>query len=112
MTAPDAPSRCSFPVEPLAFGACSTTWRGDFGLGDYRKARSCSPPILRILYLAPTAGVAGHFGALQALYFLTGLPTAAEGRLLHLNLWRPNDVRIVAPPYWAECPACGRKPTG
>ncbi|MFZ0830199.1 MAG: ThiF family adenylyltransferase [Thermoplasmata archaeon] len=62
--------------------------------------------------LAPTAGVAGHFGALQALYFLTGLPTAAEGRLLHLNLWRPNDVRIVAPPYWAECPACGRKPTG
>ena len=60
--------------------------------------------------LAPTAGVAGHFGALQALYFLTGLPTAAEGRLLHLNLWRPSDVRIVTPSRWSDCPACGRKP--
>jgi molybdopterin-synthase adenylyltransferase len=60
--------------------------------------------------LAPTAGIAGHMGALQALYFLTGLPAAAEGRLLHLNLWRPNDVRLVAPPFWPECPACGGKP--
>ncbi|MGC2289356.1 MAG: ThiF family adenylyltransferase [Thermoplasmata archaeon] len=57
--------------------------------------------------LAPTAGVAGHLGALQALYFLTGLPAAAEGRLLHLNLWRPTDVRLVAPPYWPDCPTCG-----
>jgi molybdopterin-synthase adenylyltransferase len=57
--------------------------------------------------LAPTAGVAGHYGALQALYFLTGLPTPAEGRLVHLNLWRPGDVRVVAPPYWADCPTCG-----
>lgn len=60
--------------------------------------------------LAPTAGIAGHFGALQALYFLTGLPTPAEGRVLHLNLWRPSDVRVVAAPYWTGCRTCGLKP--
>jgi molybdopterin-synthase adenylyltransferase len=66
---------------------------------------SASNPVL-----APTAGVAGHFGALQALYFLTGLPVASEGRLVQLNLWRPSDVRVVAPPYWPDCPTCGQRP--
>ncbi len=57
--------------------------------------------------LAPTAGVAGHWGALQSLYFLAGLPAASEGRMLHLNLWKASDVRVVAPPFWPECPTCG-----
>jgi molybdopterin-synthase adenylyltransferase len=60
--------------------------------------------------VAPTAGVAGHYGALQALYFLTGLPAAAEGRMVHLNLWRPSDVRVVTPPHWPDCPTCGHTP--
>ena len=60
--------------------------------------------------LASTAGVAGHFGALQAMYFLTGLPVAAEGHLLHLNLWRPSDVQTVSAPFWPDCPTCGRIP--
>ncbi len=62
--------------------------------------------------LAPTAGVAGHWGALQSLYFLAGLPAASEGRMLHLNLWKASDVRVVAPPYWPECPTCGPASSG
>jgi len=60
--------------------------------------------------VAATAGVAAHFGALQALYFLTGLPAASEGRLVQLNLWEPGDVRVERPPYWRACPVC-RRPT-
>ena len=57
--------------------------------------------------VAPTAGIAAHLGALMAMYFLTGLPTPAEGRLLQMNLWRPQDLRIERPPFWRSCPACG-----
>ncbi|HEY6237701.1 MAG TPA: ThiF family adenylyltransferase [Thermoplasmata archaeon] len=62
--------------------------------------------------IAPTAAIAGHFGALQALYFLAGLPTSTEGRLVQLNLWRPDDVRVVRARYWPACPACGRRGAG
>ena len=65
------------------------------------------PPAAANAVIAPTAGIAGHLGALQALYFLTGLPTPAEGRLLQVNLWRPQDVRLERPTFWRSCPACG-----
>jgi molybdopterin/thiamine biosynthesis adenylyltransferase len=60
--------------------------------------------------VAPTAGIAGHYGALRALYFLSGLRTADEGALIQINLWRPEDIRVVRPKYWAACPACGGTP--
>jgi molybdopterin-synthase adenylyltransferase len=66
------------------------------------------PPATANAVIAPTAAIAGHLAALQALYFLTGLPTPAEGRLVQMNLWRPQDVRIERPKFWAACPACGR----
>lgn len=65
------------------------------------------PPSASNAVIAPTAAIAGHYGALQALYFLAGLPTPTRGRLLQLNLWRPSDVRIVRPRFWRACPACG-----
>ncbi|MCI4350796.1 MAG: ThiF family adenylyltransferase [Thermoplasmata archaeon] len=57
--------------------------------------------------IAPTAGIAGHYGALRALYFLTGLRREEEGWLLHLNLWRLDDVRVVRTRFWKACPTCG-----
>ncbi|MCI4344890.1 MAG: ThiF family adenylyltransferase [Thermoplasmata archaeon] len=57
--------------------------------------------------IAPTAGIAGHYGALRALYFLTGLRREEEGWMLHLNLWRLDDLRVVRTRYWKGCPACG-----
>jgi len=58
--------------------------------------------------IAPTAGVAGHLGALRALYFLAGLRRKDDGVLVQLNLWSPGDVHVVRPRYWPACPACGR----
>lgn len=57
--------------------------------------------------IAATAGVAAHFGALQALYFLAGLPAASEGRLVQFNLWDPGDARVERIRYWKACPTCG-----
>jgi molybdopterin/thiamine biosynthesis adenylyltransferase len=57
--------------------------------------------------IAPTAGIAGHYGALRALYFLTGLRPEDDGTLLQMNLWDPGDVQVVRPRYWRACPACG-----
>jgi molybdopterin/thiamine biosynthesis adenylyltransferase len=57
--------------------------------------------------IAPTAGIAGHYGALRALYFLTGLRPEDDGCLIQLNLWTPSDVHFVRPRYWRGCPACG-----
>jgi molybdopterin/thiamine biosynthesis adenylyltransferase len=57
--------------------------------------------------LAATVGIAGNWGALAALFFLAGLPTPALGHLLQVNLWRPDDVRLVKPPFWSGCPVCG-----
>jgi molybdopterin-synthase adenylyltransferase len=59
--------------------------------------------------IAPTAGIAGHYGALRALYFLAGLRPDDDGCLIHLNLWSPEDVRFVRPPFWRACPACGQR---
>jgi molybdopterin/thiamine biosynthesis adenylyltransferase len=61
--------------------------------------------------VAPTAGVAGHYGALRALYYLTDLRHEDDGALLQLNLWKWDDVRVVRPAFWAECPACGDSTT-
>lgn len=59
--------------------------------------------------LAPTAGIAGHYGALRALYFLTGLRTEDDGCLIQVNLWTPGDVEVVRPKFWRACPACGKR---
>jgi molybdopterin/thiamine biosynthesis adenylyltransferase len=57
--------------------------------------------------IAPTAGMAGHYGALRALYFLSGLRPEDDGVLVSLNLWTPGDAQVVRPRYWRACPACG-----
>ncbi|MCI4362176.1 MAG: ThiF family adenylyltransferase [Thermoplasmata archaeon] len=58
--------------------------------------------------IAPTAGIAGHLGALRALYFLAGLRRQDDGVLVQLNLWTPGETHVVRPRYWPECPTCGR----
>ncbi|HEV8050518.1 MAG TPA: ThiF family adenylyltransferase [Thermoplasmata archaeon] len=57
--------------------------------------------------IAPTAGIAGHLGALRSLYFLAGLRPEDDGVLVQLNLWTPGDVYVVRPKFWRACPACG-----
>jgi molybdopterin/thiamine biosynthesis adenylyltransferase len=58
--------------------------------------------------IAPTAGIAGHYGALRALYFLAGLRDEDNGALVSLNLWTPGQAEVVRPRYWRACPACGQ----
>lgn len=70
--------------------------------GQYAFPHGASNPAL-----AATVNVAGHLGALQALYFLTGVQSVAEGALLQYNLWDPSDVRVEKAPRWPDCPACG-----
>ena len=70
------------------------------------------PPTAGNPVVAPTAGIAGHYGALEALYFLSGLKPPSEGRLLQLNLWRPQDLRVEHPTFWKECPSCGSRAAG
>lgn len=70
--------------------------------GEYAFPHGASNPAL-----AATVNVAGHLGALQALYFLTGVQSVAEGALLQYNLWDPTDVRVEKAPRWPGCPACG-----
>jgi molybdopterin/thiamine biosynthesis adenylyltransferase len=59
--------------------------------------------------IAPTAGIAGHYGALRALYFLTGLRPEDDGALIQLNLWTPDDVHVVRPRFWPACPSCRKR---
>lgn len=59
--------------------------------------------------IAPTAGIAGHYGALRALYFLAGLRPQDDGALIQVNLWEPGDIRVVRPRFWRSCPACGSR---
>jgi molybdopterin/thiamine biosynthesis adenylyltransferase len=57
--------------------------------------------------IAPTANLTGHLGALEAVYFLTGLQPQTRGRVFHQNLMIYDHFYYVEPPFWAECPACG-----
>jgi molybdopterin/thiamine biosynthesis adenylyltransferase len=57
--------------------------------------------------VASTAGIVGHFAALQALCYLAGLPYPARGRMISLNLWRPEHTLSLRIPFWPRCPICG-----
>ncbi len=57
--------------------------------------------------IAPTSGLAGHFAALEAIYYLTGLRVQTAGRLWYRNMFFYDQVYNVELSYWNECPACG-----
>ncbi len=57
--------------------------------------------------IGPTAGLAGQFGALEAIYFLTGLAPQTVGRLFHQNLMVYDHNYYVTPDASADCPQCG-----
>jgi len=56
--------------------------------------------------IAPTAGLAGQFGALETIYFLTGLNPQTVGRLFHQNLMIYEHSYYVVPQAQADCPQC------
>ena len=57
--------------------------------------------------IAPTASLTGHLGALEAIYFLTGLRPQTVGRIFHQNLMIYDHFYYIEAPFWPECPACG-----
>lgn len=57
--------------------------------------------------IASTASLTGHFGALEAIYYLGDLEPQTLGRILHQNLMIYDQVYYLEPPIWNECPACG-----
>ena len=61
--------------------------------------------------IAPVASLAGHFAALEAIYFLTGIKQQTVGRVFHQNLIAYEDHYFVEAPFWPECPDCARHGT-
>jgi molybdopterin/thiamine biosynthesis adenylyltransferase len=57
--------------------------------------------------IAPTASLTGHLGALEAIYFLTGLQPQTLGRVFHQDLTKYDNCFYTEVPFWAECPCCG-----
>jgi molybdopterin/thiamine biosynthesis adenylyltransferase len=57
--------------------------------------------------IAPTANATGHIGALEVIYFLTGLQPQTVGRVLHHNLMRYDHMYYIEAPQRPDCPACG-----
>lgn len=57
--------------------------------------------------IAPAANLAGHFAALEAIYFLTGTRPQTVGRVFHQNLIAYEDQYFVEAPFWPSCPDCG-----
>jgi molybdopterin/thiamine biosynthesis adenylyltransferase len=57
--------------------------------------------------IAPTSAIAGHLGALEAIYFLGGLRPQTVGRLFHLNLMVYDRSLYHRPEFWDACPMCG-----
>ena len=57
--------------------------------------------------IAPTAGLAGQFGALEAIYFLIDLQPQTVGRLYHQNLMIYEHSYYVTPDPLPDCPQCG-----
>lgn len=57
--------------------------------------------------IAPTAGLTGHLGALEAIYYLGGLKPQTLGRYFHQNLMIYDHFYYNDVPVWADCPACG-----
>jgi molybdopterin/thiamine biosynthesis adenylyltransferase len=58
--------------------------------------------------IAPSAGMTGHLGALQAAYFLMGLRPQSVGRVFHQSLTRIDHVYFVEPLIDEACGVCGR----
>jgi molybdopterin/thiamine biosynthesis adenylyltransferase len=56
--------------------------------------------------IAPAANLAGHFAALEAIYFLTGIRPQTVGRVFHQNLIAYEDNYFLEAPFWPSCPAC------
>jgi molybdopterin-synthase adenylyltransferase len=56
--------------------------------------------------ISPTAGLAGQFGALEAIYFLTGLEAQTIGRLFHQNLMIYDHSYYVMPTASPDCAQC------
>ena len=56
--------------------------------------------------ISPTAGLAGQFGALEAIYFLTGLEAQTIGRLFHQNLMIYDHSYYVTPAASPDCTQC------
>ena len=56
--------------------------------------------------IAPTAGLAGQFGALEAIYYLTGLAPQTVGRLFHQNLMVYDHSYFVDPVAQPDCAQC------
>jgi molybdopterin/thiamine biosynthesis adenylyltransferase len=57
--------------------------------------------------IAPTASLTGHLGALEAIYFITGLPAQTVGRVFHQDLTTYEHCFYTEVPFWPECPSCG-----
>jgi molybdopterin/thiamine biosynthesis adenylyltransferase len=56
--------------------------------------------------IAPTAALAGQFGALEAIYFLTGLQPQTVGRTFHQNLMIYDHSYYLTPEASATCAQC------
>jgi len=56
--------------------------------------------------ISPTAGITGQFGALEAIYFLTGLQPQTVGRVFHQNLMIYDHIYYVTPTASADCAQC------
>jgi molybdopterin-synthase adenylyltransferase len=56
--------------------------------------------------IAPTASLTGHLGALEAIYFITGLPAQTVGRVFHQDLTTYEHCFYTKVPFWLECPCC------
>jgi molybdopterin-synthase adenylyltransferase len=60
--------------------------------------------------IAPSSALTGHFGALEAIYFLTGLEAQTVGRVFHLNLLVYDHQYYVEAEFDPTCEACGGRP--
>ncbi|HUR03771.1 MAG TPA: ThiF family adenylyltransferase [Nonomuraea sp.] len=59
--------------------------------------------------LAPTANLAGHLAALEAIYFLVGMQPSSLGRVFHLSLTDFSHNYFVGPRTDVDCEICGRR---
>lgn len=57
--------------------------------------------------IAPTAQIAGCYGALEALHLLLGRRAQTAGRLLHGNFLHYDQPYFTEAPRDPDCPACG-----
>jgi molybdopterin-synthase adenylyltransferase len=60
--------------------------------------------------ISPSSALTGHFGALEAIYFLTGLGAQTVGRVFHLNLLVYDHQYYVEPEFDPGCLSCGGLP--